>query len=133
MEAGTERKNVKKMRQTLNFRYTPNSIYNKVVVIKALRSLTGLGLKEAKDAIEAMVDNAGRPHLIEVTTTLSMNELLRCDEIKTLADGGFTPTNITTKRAVILGAIRSAAKMAINEKEHELAIALTNVLKEHDV
>ena len=106
--------------------------HNKVAAIKALRSMSGLGLKDAKDGVEDVM--SGRT----LTVPLSINALddrglLNArEEIATLRAEGIHVGVGGTKRDVVIGATRSAAKMAVNDKQYDLAIDLIKVLRDHD-
>lgn len=104
---------------------------NKVIAIKALRNLAGLGLKEAKDAVEEA--------MCGVTVTFDSSrkalDLTGSDSeaFRDLKGQGILVVGGAGKRGVIITATRSSAKMAVDEGEYELAISLINVLKEHDI
>ena len=78
------------LRTTRNF--DPNN-YNKVAVIKAMRSLTGLGLKEAKDAVELAA--AGTPY--QFTTAVFISDSL--GEVEVVDENGFTVTEVNANVA----------------------------------
>ena len=76
------------LRTTRNF----DSDYNKVAVIKAMRSLTGMGLKHAKDAVELAA--SGTPFQFE--TGVFMSDSI--GEIEVISDNGFTVTVPSNQR-----------------------------------
>lgn len=103
---------------------------NKVACIKAYRSLTNQGLKESKDAVEAVID--GEIIKQEITGSYLANGT-RGEEFTTLRNNNIAAGGASTKRDVVFRAIRSAANIALDEKEHELSMDLIKVLQKHDV
>ncbi len=94
----------------------------KVVCIKAFRAITGLGLKEAKDAVELAM-GGGAFSLPGKTAPVN------CDaEIDVLNDNGLMITGNATKIEFILRSMRANAKMAIDSKENNLAILILDAL-----
>jgi hypothetical protein len=104
--------------------------FNKVAVIKAVRQLTGIGLKEAKDAVEeamtgtVVIIKDGTPH----DSTIASNY----DSHDGIHDNGMELLFGTSKTQFIVQAIRESAKMAADEEENELAILLLDVLRQHE-
>ncbi len=96
--------------------------YQKVACIKAFRQITGLGLKEAKDAVELAADG-GAFDLPGKTAPE------HCDlEIKVLRDNGLMITGNANKVDFILRSLRANAKMAIDSEENHLAILILDTL-----
>ncbi len=62
--------------------------YNKVAVIKAMRSLTGMGLKDAKDAVELAA--AGTPFQFETGVFIADS----LGEVEVIDENGFTVTEV---------------------------------------
>lgn len=101
---------------------------NKVAAIKALRNITGAGLKESKDWIEAardgeMVELEHYPSGVIGDSYLDHENLER---------EGYEIINSNTKIDFILEAIRQSAKMAVDEGENELGTLLLNILVKHE-
>lgn len=96
---------------------------HKVAAIKALRNLVGLGLREAKDAIESVMDGE--------QITLDTDATLNRSDIQILAGEGIT-VNGGTNRRLVLQAIKSAVRIAIEDGEYDLAISLLEVMKKHN-
>ncbi len=94
----------------------------KVACIKAIRKITGLGLKEAKDAVELAM--SGGAYVLPCKTAPS-----HCDaEIEVLNANGLMITGNATKVEFILRSMRANAKMAIDCKENNLAILIIDAL-----
>ncbi len=101
--------------------------YNKIACIKALREITGLGLKEAKDAVELALD--GGAFALPGKTAPA-----HCDEqIDVLNANGLMITGNATKVAFILRSMKANAKMAIDADENNLAILILDALDRFEV
>jgi len=105
--------------------------FNKILVIKAIRFLTGIGLKEAKDAVEEAMTGVitiiedGNPRELSTTTGDEAHENIRAN--------GMELFNGTSKVEFVVQAIRESAKLAADEEETELAILLLDVLRQHEI
>lgn len=96
--------------------------FDKVPCIKAFRQITGLGLKEAKDAVEAA--ESGGVFVLPGKTAPA-----NCDaEIGILNASGLMITGNATKVEFILRSLRANAKMAIDSGENNLAILILDAL-----
>jgi hypothetical protein len=111
------------LRTTHNF----NGDYNKVAVIKALRNLAGLGLKESKDGVELAAtgvpfefacDVVLRDHHYGVTEAFSEN--------------GFVLVELASKTSIVLQSVKESAIFATKEGENDLARLLLNVLMDYE-
>ena len=103
--------------------------FNKVAAIKAFRQLSGVGLKEAKDAVEEAMANGS----VEIDLYGEPSaSLLRTEEVKILQGEGFRISGITDKKEVILRSTKTSARIAVDEGEYDLAIDLIKVLQQHD-
>jgi len=96
--------------------------YNKVACIKAFRQITGLGLKEAKDAVELAAD--GGVFVLPGKTAPAHDD----EQINVLKANGLTITGNATKIEFILRSLRANAKMAIDCEENNLAILIIDAL-----
>lgn len=90
----------------------PEFVANKVNAIKAIRSITGIGLKEAKDACEAY----GRLQHFEVAQQRDPG--LFEDQCRILRNEGFIVNGVKFK---ILQSLRDLASEALALGEDELA------------
>ena len=64
---------------------------------------------------------------------VQLNDLMVVARYKdVLRANGFSFGGIATKRTAILAALRDSAKVALESKDYDLCISITNVLKEHD-
>jgi hypothetical protein len=99
--------------------------YNKIVVIKAYRQISGVGLKEAKDAVESAAD--GFPQEFKLQNISSTIES-ESESITNMADEGFTIGSANPKIEVIIEATKQSAILATNEGDAELARILLGVL-----
>ena len=104
---------------------------NKVAAIKAFRFLSGAGLKEAKDSVEAVM--AGNRVEWDIHPSAMVDGSRPSEPVRTLMSEGIGVSGVATKRNAILLSTASAAKIAIDDKDYELAISLIKVLKEHDL
>lgn len=89
----------------------PATVVNKVSAIKALRSLSGLGLKEAKDAIEAA-------HLQQTFNNIIASVPLMEQEMATLRANGI---EVRAAGMFIIEELRRLAADALKAGEDELA------------
>lgn len=105
--------------------FTVNN-YNKVAVIKALRSVSGVGLKEAKDAVEAAADGIA----FEFNAPISTNE--NWDELQTMRTNGFTIAQANDRVTIILESIKQNAIFSTKDGDIDLARLLLNVLSDYE-
>ena len=117
------------MNSKLKITLRPGATPQKVACIKAARSLTGLGLKDAKDFIELAMDTG----TAEVTLYGPMDpKILGSEEVDTLRREGFRINGLADKKDAILRSTKTSARIAIDDGEYELAIDLVKVLQQHD-
>lgn len=102
--------------------------YNKVACIKAYRFLTNQGLKEAKDAIENIID--GKNVNFDIAPNLDPSKF--SEQIEVLESNGFTLKNNDHQIEIILEATKQSAIMAINAGDSDLASILLNSLKKYE-
>ncbi len=99
--------------------------YNKIIVIKAYRQISGVGLKEAKDAVESAADGFPQEFKLQhITSTIERES----ESITNMADEGFTIGSANPKIEVIIEATKQSAILATNEGDAELARILLGVL-----
>lgn len=106
------------LRTTRNF----DTDYDKIAVIKAMRSLTGMGLKETKDAVELAAQ--GTPFKFSAGV-FAVDGL---GEIEVINKNGFTVTEVGANIAIVLESVKASAVFATNQGDNELARLLLNVL-----
>ena len=99
--------------------------YNKVASIKALRTITMLSLKDAKDAVEMAADG-GLYTIPTGTPSLEFKE-----EMGILNSNGLMITGSDDKVSFILKSLRANAKMAVDAEEHNLAILIIDTLQHY--
>lgn len=109
----------------------PNSGYNRVGVIKAVRSLTGLGLKEAKD----LTEKEGA-QLVQVRAADTVNPYTNQPiSAKTALENAITELRrhgvvaVEAVRAGTLADVRKLASDALMRDELDLAAALIDILR----
>ena len=106
--------------------------FNKVAAIKAVRLLTGIGLKEAKDTVEEAMTGV----IVEIDDSSAIQRELTTanthEAIENLRAQGMELQNGTTKIEFILQAVKESAKLATDEKETDLAILLLGVISQHE-
>lgn len=107
-------------------------VNNKVSAIKAARTLFGLGLKEAKDAIEEVMNKGVSEFEIHPANAPKHLDKMS-PEMLTLMGEGIQIGGIETKKSAVIEALRSSAKVAMSDREYDLAISIIGVLKEHDI
>ena len=104
---------------------------NKVAAIKALRQLTGLGLKEAKDAVEDVMVG----HRIECSVLSGYDvESHNSEEYRVLEQegiGAVSPRDVLAREAIIIP-LKELVSMATCESQYELARDILTVLEKHD-
>lgn len=105
--------------------FTVNN-YNKVAVIKALRAVSGVGLKEAKDAVEQAADGIA----FEFNAPISTNE--NWDELQTMKTNGFTIAQANDRVTIILESIKQNAIFSTKDGDNDLARLLLNVLSDYE-
>jgi len=111
----------------LNRGVLPES-FNKVAAIKALRLLTNVGLKEAKDAVESAMTG----ELVDLHNASPRDAMINADEaVNTLHVNGLELLDGTSKTEFIVTAIKESAKLAADEGEEKLAMLLLGVLRDH--
>lgn len=115
------------MKQTFTFNQRGDCDNNKVMSIKAWRSLTGLGLKEAKDQVEAML--GGEKIDANILNKLSSREV--DEQISLLRENGII-TSDATYRVLLLAGLKQSVSVALSEGDYELASDIIEVLKKHD-
>lgn len=108
----------------------PSKNPNKVAAIKAIRYITGVGLKDAKDWIESardgdVIDLKYYPENRKQTDESRV-------QYEILQGEGYEIINNNTKIDIILEATKQSAKMAIDEGENELATLLLDVINRHE-
>lgn len=103
---------------------------NKVAAIKAIRTITGSGLKEAKDAMDAAI--SGQTVNLEYYSSALGPGDNSYESYEILEHEGFEIINRNTKIEFILEATRKSAKMAVDEGENELGTLLLEVLTKHE-
>lgn len=102
--------------------------FNKVAAIKALRQLTGVGLKEAKDVVEKAMTGA----LVDLSPSVPNESLVSVQEsYRVLAAQGLELIQDGKKVEFIIAAIKESAKLAADEEEEALAILLLDVIRQH--
>lgn len=106
------------LRTTRNF----NHPYDKVKVIKALRAISGIGLKDAKDGVEMAADGTS----FEFTCNAVVNH--HVEELDTIRKNGFTIAELDAKISIVLESVKQNAIFAAREGDNELSKLLLNVL-----
>ena len=101
--------------------------FNKVSAIKALRQLSGVGLKDAKDAVEAAMTG----QVVDLSTTAPVGEYADHDSLRNLTSQGFEFLNGKGKIPFVIEAIKESAKLAADEEDEELAMLLLGVIAQH--
>lgn len=106
---------------------------NKVPAIKAVRVLSGLGLKEAKDVVDAEKEYTFKVVTQDAQGSWDSTDIVpasaRCaDAVRDLRTMGIYVTENLLKRDILLEQVRQLASDAVMEKQDDLAIALIEVL-----
>ena len=107
-----------------------NSGYNRVAVIKAIRQLTGLGLKEAKDLTEKLGSQLVRVRVEDYVN--SYNEVIPAptalaNALSELRRNGVNV--VEAPRAGTLDEVRKLAADALLRDELDVSVALIEVLR----
>ena len=109
----------------------PNVAPNRVAVIKAIRSLTGLGLKEAKDLTEKVGNQLVRVRVEDkvdpYTERLITAEQVLANDLAHLRSNGVMV--VEAVRAGTLDEVRKLASDAVLRDELDMAAALIDVLR----
>lgn len=92
----------------------PQTYTNKVSVIKAIRTLTGLGLKEAKDASEVV----GQPQTFELSPQIGSTSTTVEDQFRLLRNEGVEVGEPVYK---LLEELRKIGAQALMQGEDEFA------------
>lgn len=101
---------------------------NKVKAIKAVRAITRLGLKDAKDAVEDAMDG----HTITIESSFNPRDPAIAHELSELKCFGFELAHEKTKASMILESVKQSAILAAKEDDYDLARLLLNVLTEYE-
>ena len=114
-----------------NMTFPAHRDYNRVGVVKAIRQLTGLGLKEAKELTEkqgTQLVHVRVSDIVDPYTNQSVpaNEVLT-DAIVNLRGNGVVV--VEAGRAGTLAEVRQLASDALLRDELDLAVALIDVLR----
>lgn len=99
---------------------------NKIALIKALRSLTGMGLKEAKDTVELVLDDNRTS--VDVGKVEDFKHYFQM-----LIDNGIIITN--SRKAIsdqIAGELKHLAQYATENECYSMAQNILEVLNKHD-
>lgn len=111
---------------TLYYKGSPDDTVNKVSVIKAIRALTGAGLRDSKAAMELAMDTAGAADL-----NLNINEdLHRWDidrHLNTLLEEGFT---VKCPYTNLINALDLALELSVKERRHAISRKILEALEE---
>lgn len=103
--------------------------FNKVGCIKAVRYLSGCGLKEAKDLVEAAVGPNGYEQTVAIRNDIPDSEVK--EQIAQLKEYGAIVNSLgTSHRSVIMGTLKEAALFATSVGEYSLASKLNLLLGE---
>lgn len=114
------------LRKARNFNYDN---YNKVATIKAVRAVTHLGLKDAKDAVEDAVD---RGLSISMDISRNLSPAVVQDSIRVIEDNGLLLTYKSQKIDFVLEGLKQSAIMCAREDEYELSQLIMSVLLDYD-
>lgn len=102
--------------------------FNKVAAIKAVRQLSGIGLKEAKDAVESAMQG----ELVDLSNSTPQDSLASSvDAFNSLAEQGMSLIQGSTKAEFIIASLKESAKLAADEEEEELAMLLLDAIRQH--
>lgn len=105
--------------------FTVNN-YNKIAVIKALRSISGVGLKEAKDAVEMAADGIA----FEFDAPVALNE--SWDEMQDIKANGFTISQANDAITIVLESVKQNAIFCTNNGDNGLARLLLSLLDDYE-
>jgi len=105
-----------------------NGSGNKVPAIKAVRATTGIGLKEAKDAVEAAMEG----QTVEINTSFNPRDPAFTGTLSDLAAIGFDLSDKTIKSDIILASVKQGAIMATKDENYDLAQLLINVITDYE-
>ncbi len=114
------------LRKARNF--NPNN-YNKVATIKAVRAVSGLGLKEAKDAVEAAVE---RNEVVKVQISRHIESAVVNDCIKTIEQNGLALGYKSHRIDVVLEGLKQSAILCAKEDEFELSQFIMDALLKYE-
>jgi len=102
-----------------------NEFTDKVATIKGLRTLTGMGLKDAKDFVETVQSLVG-PY--EAAISISPLEDSKKDEaIRLMERGGIIAVPAATQ-SDLRDSIKAAAALAVEGNEFSIAIRLLEII-----
>jgi len=112
----------------LKIKITCNSahIQNKVGAIKAVRALSGLGLKDSKDLVET--DGAWS---FEIDNSIIVSESAKNDCLKNLKDSGVSVIEEPGGTSISFSIMEDAMQEALVERNYSLAQDILDTLKKH--
>lgn len=96
---------------------------NKVAAIKGIRSLTGIGLKEAKEFIEEVMETGMTRR---IAFSAPKNKVVQ-EEFNRLADSGFAVEISGDNRNKVKDELKKLIKMAVENDQNDIAIELLKV------
>ena len=112
-----------------NKNYDPqNGMSSKVAVIKLVRQLSGIGLKEAKDAVESAMEG----NSVDMKSVFNPRDPAHAEGIANLIELGFDLNDKTTKASVILESVKQGAILAAKESDYGLAQLLITVITDYE-
>lgn len=114
------------LRKARNFNHDN---YDKVKTIKAVRAVTHLGLKDAKDAVEDVVD---RGLSISMDISRNLSPAVIQDSIREIESNGLLLTYKSQKIDFVLEGLKQSAIMCAREDEYELSQLIMGVLLDYD-
>ena len=108
--------------------YSRNDLVNKVAAIKGVRTLTGLGLKEAKDLVECI--NPGHTEVIHVDAGIL--EPYYSEALQLIKDSGLrvsTPVINNAARRDIGEQLRQVVTYATMTAQYDISRVLINIIE----
>jgi hypothetical protein len=114
---------------TFSIRTDDGEFINKILSIKGLRKLTGMGLKEAKELLELVQKNKS---LVQSVDILELDEAEKADALRMIFEGGISVIdldNAGTASKHLLDSIKSVAVKAVEEGQFDIARDLISILE----
>ena len=100
---------------------------NKVLSIKGLRKLTGMGLKDAKEFSELVQNNKS---LVQSVDIVELDEAEKAEALRMIFEGGISVLdNAGTARKHLLDSIKAIAVEAVEEGQFDIARDLISILE----
>ena len=115
--------------------FVPSNVTQLVTVIKAIRVITGLGLKEAKDLFDA-ARNTGITRVLNVRPEFDLMDTTFNEQLREMRSCGCSasvwPDAPAKAKTTAISAMKRAAMLAMKERNYSMMSDIVRVLEDWD-